>query len=166
MAVYVEVTVSDRSKHTARLFEIANQNESAHAKAAEGRGFVLDSALEQLHQLLKGEFQQQCDDLNREPQINNILTCSLEGNNWSIEWKAKERFVAVAFEPDSHRVRIFGTKPVGFSETVAVKEDQGHYRFVDSTGNDLNFQVGKIVEKALNSLLGIGRDPKVPFGPA
>ena len=148
--------MSDRSKHFAEKFQKAKEQQSINDAANLQRGKVLNESFSRMRSELKKGIERDCEELNQEPQIGNILThrLALTGDRWEVTRTDTGSVLSIEFDSLLHAVSFSCEKPAQFRTRIELKPTSGGAcYYATEKGNRTG--IDQTLEKAFCALLGI-----------
>src|SRR5580658_4819783 len=113
--------MSEQSKRLAAQFRHSKDKRQINDATALQRDRVLDDAFVSMRVELKEHLERQCEELNHEPQIENILVPNLGDEPVGISRKDSGAFLSIKFDANLHKVTFKCDEPVRFKYVVEVK---------------------------------------------
>ena len=153
--------MSEQSKRLAAQFERSKDKRQINDASGIQRERVLDEAFVSMQVELKEHLEKQCEELNHEPQIKNILVPNLGDDPIRITRKDSGAFLSIKFDAQIHKVTFKCDEPTRFKYVVEVKPNfNGRNSWcADKKGSSIGGHLESVAQEVLGSLLEI--DPKV-----
>src|ERR1700726_3069883 len=151
--------MSDRSKQIAARFLGSKEKQQVVDELSLQRNKVLDEGYSRLCVELKEQFNKQCEALNQEPEIGNILVCDFGNDMWKVTRTDLGLFLLVKPDAVLRSVSFKCDKPVLFKRSIETKlmPNGESWWYADKKGSGIaSTYLWLEVEKAINALLGIG----------
>jgi hypothetical protein len=149
--------MSEQSKRIAAEFE--HSKDKRHKNDAPGlqREVLLDEAFLSMRVELKEHLEKQCDELNHEPQIENILLPNLGDEPIGIRRKDSGAFLSIKFDAKLHKVTFKCDEPIRFKYVVEVKaKSNGRtWWYADKNGSSIGGHLEFVAQEALGALFQI-----------
>lgn len=155
------IRVSEKSKRTASIFGAQKEEQLKRYQFALLKNEKLKAGFEALKAELIKEFEDQVDELNREPEVGNILVCNWSADNTGVSRSDTGALLQVFFDASQHNITMKCDTPVKFTYKIQVEvaADASSWFFLGREGreelsgfkNDINWAAGN----TLNHLLGI-----------
>ena len=101
--------------------------------------------------------EKQCQELNHEPQIENILVPNLSDDPIGITRKDSGAFLSVKFDANRHKVIFKCDEPVRFKYVVEIKPkfNGRDWWYADKSGSSIGGHLEYVAQEALAALLQI-----------
>jgi hypothetical protein len=147
--------MSEQSKRLAAQFEHSKNKQQINDATALQRDRVLDEAFVSMQVELKEHLEKQCEELNHEPQIENILIPNLGDEPIGITRKDSGAFLSISFDANLHKVTFKCGEPVRFKYVVEVKPrfDGRNWWYADKNGSSIGGHLEYVAQEALGALL-------------
>src|SRR5580700_10486299 len=110
--------MSEQSKRLAVQFELSKDKRHIIDASGLQRERVLDEAFVSMQVELKEHLEKQCEELNHEPQIKNILVPNLSDEPIGITRKDSGSFLSIKFDANLHKVTFRCEDPGRFKSIV------------------------------------------------
>jgi hypothetical protein len=106
---------------------------------------------------LKEHLEKQCEELNHEPQIENILVPHLRDEPIWITRKDSGAFLSIKFAANLHKVSFMCDKPARFKYVVEVKPrfNGRNWWYADKNGSSIGGHLESVAQEVLGALLEI-----------
>jgi hypothetical protein len=106
---------------------------------------------------LKEHLEKQCEELNHEPQIENILVPNLGDEPMGITRKDSGAFLSIKFDANLHKVTFKCDEPARFRYVVEVKPNFNGRTlwYADKNGSSIGGHLEYVAQQALGALLEI-----------
>jgi hypothetical protein len=149
--------MSEQSKRLAARFEHSKDKQQINDATAVQRERVLDQAFASMRVELKEHLEKQCQELNHEPQIENILVSNLGDDPSGITRRDSGAFLSVKFDANHHKVTFRCDEPVRFKYVVEVKPkfNGRDWWYADKNGSSIGGHLEYVAQEALGALLQI-----------
>lgn len=150
--------MSEQSKRLAAEFRHSKGKQQINDATALQRDRVLDDAFVSMRVELREHLERQCEELNREPQIENILVPNLGDEPVGISRKDSGAFLSIKFDANLHKVTFNCDEPVKFKYVVEVKPkfNGRHWWYADKNGSSIGGHLEYVAQEALCALLEMG----------
>jgi hypothetical protein len=149
--------MSEQSKRLAARFEYSKDKQRINDATAVQRERVLDQAFASMRVELKEHLEKQCQELNHEPQIENILVPNLGDDPVGITRKDSGAFLSVKFDASRRKVTFRCDEPIKFKYVVEVKPkfNGRDWWYADKNGSSIGGHLEYVAQEALGALLEI-----------
>jgi len=149
--------MSEQSKRLAARFEHSKDKQQINDATAVQRERALDQAFASMRVELKEHLEKQCQELNHEPQIENILVSNLGDDPSGITRRDSGAFLSVKFDANHHKVIFRCDEPVRFKYVVEVKPkfNGRDWWYADKNGSSIGGHLEYVAQEALGALLQI-----------
>ena len=149
--------MSEQSKRLAARFDHSKDKQQTNDATAVQRERVLDQAFASMRVELKEHLEKQCQELNHEPQIENILVPNLVDDPIGVTRKDSGAFLSVKFDANRHKVTFRCDEPVRFKFVVEVKPkfNGRDWWYADKNGSSIGGHLEYVAQEALGALLQI-----------
>jgi hypothetical protein len=149
--------MSEQSKRLAARFEHSKGKRQIIDVTAVQRERVLDQAFASMRVELKEHLEKQCQELNHEPQIENILVPNLGEDPLGITRKDSGAFLSVKFDASRRKVTFRCDEPIRFKYVVEVKPkfNGRDWWYADKNGSSIGGHLEYVAQEALGALLEI-----------
>lgn len=150
--------MSERSKQLAKEFAHNKDQQAISDELRLHDNKILDKGFIRMRTDLTRELERQCEELNHEPEIGNILAFSLSDEEGKITRKDTGSTLAVEWDSVRHAVTLNCDKPAKFRYTVEVKPTTNGQGFWYANRKGVAIpHVSVVADEALCALLGIRR---------
>ena len=149
--------MSEQSKRLAARFEYSKDKQRINDATEVQRERVLDQAFASMRVELKEHLEKQCQELNHEPQIENILVPNLGDDPVGITRKDSGAFLSVKFDASLRKVTLRCDEPIKFKYVVEVKPkfNGRDWWYADKNGSSIGGHLEYVAQEALGALLEI-----------
>jgi len=110
--------MSEQAKRLAAQFEHSKDKRQINDVSGLQCELLLDEAFVSMRVELKEHLERQCEELNREPQIENILVPNLGFEPIGITRKDSGAFLSIKFDANLHKVTFKCDEPARFKYIV------------------------------------------------
>jgi hypothetical protein len=153
--------MSNYSKELAGKFHGAKQKQVMAELKSPKPERILDEGFFRLKCELLQHLKMQCEELNQEPQIGNILVCDLTHNAPQITRTDTGAVLSVKIDAAGRTVAFQCDKPVKFEYVLRVKPTiSGGGSWYEGNGASIGNSLDAVAQKAVSALLGIETDPR------
>jgi hypothetical protein len=131
--------MSEQSKRLAAQFEHSKDKRQINDASGLQRELLLDEAFVSMRVELKEHLEKQCEELNHEPQIENILVPNLGDEPIGITRKDSGAFLSIKFDANLHKVTFKCDEPARFKYVVEVKPNFNgrNWWYADKKGSSI-----------------------------
>jgi hypothetical protein len=149
--------MSEQSKRLATQFEYAKDKHQANDASGLQREQLLDEAFVNMRLELKEHLEKQCEELNHEPQIDNILISNLVNDPSRITRRDSGAFVSVTFDATLRKVTFNCDEPARFKYVVEVKPrfNGRNWWYADKNGSSIGGHLESVAQEVIGALLEI-----------
>ncbi len=149
--------MSQQSKRLAAQFEYSKNKRELHDASGLRREQLLDEAFVSMRLEIKEHLEKQCEELNHEPQIENILVSKLGDDPGGITRRDSGAFLSVKFDATRRNVTFQCDEPARFKYVVEVKPrcNGGNWWYADKNGSSIGGHLESVAQEALGALLEI-----------
>jgi hypothetical protein len=149
--------MSEQSKRLAAQFEHSKDKKLINDATALQRDQILDEAFARMCAELKEHLEMRCEDLNHEPQLENILVPKLGDDPIRITRADSGAFLSIKFDSILHKVTFKCDEPARFKYIVEVKPkfNGRDWWYADKNGSSIGGHLEYVAQKVLRALLGI-----------
>jgi len=149
--------MSEQSKRLAAQFEHSKDKRQINDASGVQREQLLNEAFVSMRVELKEHLEKQCEELNHEPQIENILVPNLGDEPIGITRKDSGAFLSIKFDANLHKVTFKCDEPVRFKYVVEVKPNFNgrNWWYADKKGSSIGGHLEYVAQQALGALLEI-----------
>jgi|SRR5579862_1829637 len=149
--------MSEQSKRLASQFGLSKDKRQVNDASGLQRERVLDEAFVSMRVELKEHLEKQCEELNHEPHIENILVPNLGDDPIGITRRDSGAFLSVKFDASRHKVTFRCDEPVRFKYVVEVKPkfNGRDWWYADKKGSSIGGHLESVAQEVLGSLLEI-----------
>jgi hypothetical protein len=149
--------MSEQSKRLATQFEHSKDKQQINDATAVQRERVLDQAFASMRVELKEHLEKQCQELNHEPQIENILVSNLGDDPSGITRRDSGAFLSVKFDATLRKVTFKCAEPARFKYVVEVKPrfNGRNWWYADKNGSSIGGHLESVAQDVLGALLEI-----------
>ena len=148
--------MSERSERIAQGFQRVKEDQAVRDALDLKQSDALDEGFKRLREELQQNFESQCNELNQEPQIGNILECGLSDDEWKITRNDTGAILSIKFDSVLRTVKLNCDRPTKFKYTIQVKPAASSWMYTDAKGTSLGQDAaGSTADKALRALLGL-----------
>jgi hypothetical protein len=149
--------MSEQSKRLAAKFEYSKENHPIHMATALRRDQILNEAFARMCAELTEHLETRCEELNHEPQIENILQPKLGDDPIGVRRKDSGAFLSIKFDSTLHKVTFKCDEPAQFKYVVEVKPtfNGSDWWYADKDGSSIAGHLEYVAQKVLSALLGI-----------
>jgi hypothetical protein len=149
--------MSEQSKRLAAQFEHSKDKRQINDASGLQRELLLDEAFVSMRVELKEHLEKQCEELNHEPQIENILVPNLGDEPIGITRKDSGAFLSIKFDANLHKVTFKCDEPARFKYVVEVKPNFNgrNWWYADKKGSSIGGHLEYVAQEALGALLEI-----------
>jgi hypothetical protein len=149
--------MSEQSKRLAAQFEYLKDKRQLHDASGLQRELLLDEAFVSMRVELMEHLEKQCEELNHEPQIENILVPNLSDEPIGITRMDSGAFLSIKFDANLHKVTFRCEDPGRFKSIVEVKPNFSgrNWWYADKNGSNIGGHLEYVAQQALDALLEI-----------
>jgi hypothetical protein len=149
--------MSEQSKRLAAQFEHSKNKQHIDDATGLQREQLLNEAFVSMQVELREHLEKQCEELNREPQIGNILMLSLGDNPIGIARRDSGAFLSIKFDPALRKVTFHCDEPARFKYVVEVKPkfNGRNWWYADKNGTSIGGHLEYVAQTVLGALLEI-----------
>ena len=149
--------MSEQSKRIAAQFEHSKDKRQINDASGLQREQLLDEAFVSMRVELKEHLEKQCEELNHEPQIENILVPNLGGDPIGITRRDSGAFLSVKFDSIFRKVTFKCGEPARFKYVVEVKPkfNGRNWWYADKNGSSIGGHLEYVAQEVLSALLEI-----------
>src|ERR1700730_12474361 len=149
--------MSEQSKRLAAQFGLSKDKRQVNDASGLQRERVLDEAFVSMRVELKEHLEKQCEELNHEPQIENILVPNLVDDPIGITRRDSGAFLSIRFDANLHKVTFNCGVPARFKYVVEVrpKFNGRNWWYADKNGSNIGGHLEYVAQQALGALLEI-----------
>jgi len=149
--------MSEQSKRLAAQFEHSKDKRQINDASGVQREQLLNEAFVSMRVELKEHLEKQCEELNHEPQIENILVPNLGDEPIGITRKDSGAFLSIKFDANLHKVTFKCDEPTRFKYVVEVKPNFNgrNWWYADKNGSSIGGHLEYVAQQALGALLEI-----------
>jgi len=149
--------MSEQSKRLAAQFEYAKNKREIHDASGLQREQLLDEAFVSMRLEIKEHLEKQCEELNQEPQIENILVSKLGDDPGGITRRDSGAFLSVKFDATRRNVTFKCDEPARFKYVVEVKPrfNGRNCWYADKNGSSIGGHLESVAQEVLGALLEI-----------
>jgi|SRR5665213_963373 len=149
--------MSEQSKRLAAQFGHSKDKRQINDATALQRERVLDDAFVSMQVELKEHLEKQCEELNHEPQIENLLVPNLGNEPTGITRKDSGAFLSIKFDASLHKVTFRCEEPARFKYVVEVKPkfNGRTWWYADKNGSSIGGHLEYVAQQVLGALLEI-----------
>ena len=149
--------MSEQSKRLAAQFEHSKSKQLINDATVLQRERLLDDAFVSMRVELKEHLEKQCEELNHEPQIENILVPNLVDDPIGITRKDSGAFLSIQFDSNLHKVTFNCGEPSRFKYVVEVKPkfNGRNWWYADKNGSNIGGHLEYVAQEVLGALLEI-----------
>jgi hypothetical protein len=149
--------MSEQSRRLAAQFEHSKDKRQINDASGLQREQLLNDAFLSMRTELKEHLEKQCEELNHEPQIGNILVPNLGGDPIGITRRDSGAFLSVKFDAILRKVTFKCDELARFKYVVEVKPKfNGRYWwYADKNGSSIRGHLGYVAQEVLGALLEI-----------
>jgi len=149
--------MSEQAKRLAAQFEHSKDKRQINDVSGLQCELLLDEAFVSMRVELKEHLERQCEELNREPHIENILVPNLGFEPIGITRKDSGAFLSIKFDANLHKVTFKCDEPARFKYIVEVKPNFNgrNWWYADKKGSSIGGHLEYVAQKALGALLQI-----------
>jgi hypothetical protein len=151
------VRMSEQSKRLAAQFEYAKNKHQVNDATGRQREQLLDEAFVSMRQELEEHLQKQCEELNHEPQIDNILVSNLVADPSGITRRDSGAFLSVKFDATLRKATFKCDEPARFKYVVEVKPrfNGRNWWYADKNGSSIGGHLESVAQEVIGALLEI-----------
>ena len=149
--------MSEQSRRLAAQFEHSKNKQQINDATGLQREQLLNEAFVSMQVELKEHLEKQCQELNHEPQIGNILVPNLGDDPIGIARRDSGAFLSIEFDANLHKVTFNCDEPAKFKYVVEVKPkfNGRNWWYVDKNGSSIGGHLEYVAQEVLGALLEI-----------
>jgi hypothetical protein len=149
--------MSEQSKRLAAQFEHSKNKQQINDATGLQREQLLNEAFVSMRVELKEHLEKQCEELNHEPQIGNILVPNLGDDPIGIARGDSGAFLSIKFDANLHKVTFNCDEPARFKYVVEVKPNFNgrNWWYADKKGSSIGGHLESVAQEVIGSLLEI-----------
>ena len=149
--------MSEQSKRLAAQFEHSKDKQQLNDATGLQREQLLNEAFVSMRVELREHLEKQCEELNHEPQIGNIVVPNLGDDPIGIARRDSGAFLSIKFDASLHNVTFKCDEPTRFKYVVEVKPkfNGRNWWYSDKNGSSIGGHLEYVAQRALGALLEI-----------
>jgi hypothetical protein len=149
--------MSEQSKRIAAQFEQSKDKRQVNDASGVQREQILNEAFLSMRTELREHLEKQCQELNHEPQIGNILVPNLGVDPIGITRRDSGAFLSIKFDSILRQVTFKCNEPARFKYVVEVKPkfNGRKWWYADKNGSSIGGHLEYVAQEALGALLEI-----------
>ena len=143
------------ARRLAAQFEHSKSKQLINDASALQRDQLLDKAFVGMRAELREHLEKQCEELNLEPQIGNILVPNLGDDPIGIARRDSGTFLSIKFDATLHKVTFNCGEPARFKYVVEVKPkfNGRSWWYADKNGSSIGGHLEYVAQEVLGALL-------------